>query len=389
MTSIHNLTLSHFRCYESARLDNLPAGPVILHGANGAGKTNILEALSFLTPGRGIRGAKIEELIRRPPHPPLSPKGEGKDLWAIAAECETSYGPVKLGTGQDPSAPAKRLIRINGAPAKAQSALAEYLSCVWLTPQMDRLFLDASSARRRFLDRLVFAFDPGHAGRLTRYENGLRQRSKLLQDERAADPAWLDALEANMAETGTALAAARLHFTQRLQDGCTREKESPFPHARLSVKGTLEELLKRAPALEVEELFLYQLKQSREADKFTGGAASGPHKTDLAVRFTAKDMPAAQCSTGEQKALLIGITLAHARLIAAERGAPPLLLLDEIAAHLDDDRRASLYDILLAMGGQVWLTGTDESLFRHLRGRGTFFHIEHSSLNHQTAKEAG
>ncbi|MCB9987771.1 MAG: DNA replication/repair protein RecF [Rhodospirillales bacterium] len=378
MILVRDLSLTNFRCYDDAVLRDLPAGPVVLYGANGAGKTNVLEALSLLAPGRGLRGAKVSEIQSR---------GRSHS-WAVAADVETAYGFIKIGTGADPDKDNKRLIRINGVPAKAQSALAEYVAAVWLTPQMDRLFLDGASERRRFLDRLVFAFDPGHSGRTTRYENALRQRSKLLQDERGFDPHWVDALEATMAETGTALAAARLHFVERLQEACDRDDGTAFPHARLFVKGTVEELLARAPALEVEDMFKYQLRQSRELDAMSGGAATGPHKTDLAVRFTVKDMPAAQCSTGEQKALLIGITLAHSRLIAAERGGPPLLLLDEVAAHLDDYRRAALYDVLLAMGGQVWLTGTDEGLFRHLDGRAAFFHVENSALMPKTESVA-
>ncbi|HEY8191463.1 MAG TPA: DNA replication/repair protein RecF [Alphaproteobacteria bacterium] len=364
MAFIASLHLTNFRSYESAAIDSLPQGPVVLYGPNGAGKTNILEALSLLTPGRGLRGAKVGEIQRC---------YMGGEAWAVSVSAETPYGAIKIGTGRDPQTD-KRIIRINGETA-TQAALAEYLSVVWLTPQMDRLFIDSAGTRRRFLDRLAFAFDPGHAGRVTRYENAMAQRSKLLKENRMPDPMWLDGLETTMAETGVAIAAARLDFTRRLQSACDRAEDNLFPRTRLALRGTIDELLANASALEVEDMFKYQLKQTRAQDAVSGGAATGPHKSDLAVRFAAKDMPADQCSTGEQKSLLIGIILAHARLIAAERGAPPVLLLDEVAAHLDENRRAGLYSILLAMKAQVWLTGTDRGLFTALRNDALRFEI--------------
>lgn len=368
MSFIASLKLHNFRCYRDAEMGALSSGLIVLHGPNGAGKTNALEAVSFLSPGRGLRGAKNIE---------VQCQSEGQP-WAVSAALQTDYGPVQLGTGLDAQTE-KRVIRINGENARGQSALAEHLACVWLTPQMDRLFLDSSSHRRRFLDRLVFAFDPGHSGRVTRYENAMRQRSKLL-GEGGADPSWLDGLEAQMAETACAIGAARLDFVQRLQAACNGSETEHFPLAELKATGTIEELLSASSALEVEEMFTYSLTQSRARDSVTGGAATGPHKSDLAVRYAAKDMAADQCSTGEQKALLIGIIMAHAKLIAAERGAPPVLLLDEVAAHLDEDRRGALYDLLEAMGGQVWLTGTDANLFSAIEGRAQFFEVRDSQI---------
>ena len=368
MSFVSSLKLQNFRCYERLALSALPDGFIALFGANGAGKTNILEAVSLLSPGRGLRRAKMMELQCR----------DASKGWAVASEVQTAYGSVRLGTGLDPKTE-KRTIRVNGVTMRGQSALAEHLSCVWLTPQMDRLFLDSSSQRRRFLDRLIFAFDPGHAGRITRYENALRQRSRLLQDGRQ-DAAWLTGLEVQMAETAVAIAAARLEFIGRLQAVCDSYETPDFPRAKLHVRGGLEELLREAPALEVEELFKYQLVESRGVDMLTGGAATGPHRSDLQVTMQLKDMPAAQCSTGEQKALLIGIVLAHARLIAAERGAPPVLLLDEVAAHLDKKRRAALYGLLSDLGGQVWLTGTDAGLFAAIEGKAQFFEVKDSQL---------
>lgn len=354
MAYLTSLSLTQFRCYEGADMRGLMSGPVVLFGQNGAGKTNILEAASLLSPGRGLRGVKPMEIQR---------VGE-TEAWAVASEVETPYGLTRIGTGRDPVTD-KRVVRING-DTKSQTALSDYLSCVWLTPQMDRLFLDTASSRRKFLDRLVFAFDAGHSGRTTRFENAMAQRSKILREHAQPDPAWLSSLEMTMAETGIAIAAARIECVQKLQQACdaAHSGESDlFPRARLAMTGTIEELLMRVPALEVEDLYKYQLRESRRIDAQTGGAATGPHKSDLAVWFAAKDMPAAHCSTGEQKALLIGIVLAHSRLIAGEKGAPPILLLDEVAAHLDDTRREGLYRLLMSLGGQVWMTGTDRNLF--------------------------
>lgn len=362
MPFLQTLKLSNFRCYESAVLEEPGPGLVVLYGANGAGKTNILEALSLLSPGRGLRGAHTLEMQRN----------GGPEPWAVYTELSSTFGPTSIGTGLDKGE--KRSIKINGAPAKNQNALTDYLSCVWLTPQMDRLFIDSSRDRRKFLDRLVFAFDPGHAGRLTRYENALRERSKLLQTP-SPDPAWLAGIESQIAETGVAISAARLEFAIRLQKACLQCHTEHFPLAHFTVTGGIEELLGREPALEVENIFKFQLRESRMRDAQTGGAASGPHKSDLRVRYAAKKMPAEQCSTGEQKALLIGLVLAHARLVMAERGAPPLLLLDEVAAHLDEGRRAALYSLLQQIGGQVWLTGTDRELFKSIEGGAPFYEV--------------
>ena len=371
MSWVHTLKLHNFRCYQSAALGDLGSGLIVLHGPNGAGKTNVLEALSLLAPGRGLRTAKVMEIQSR----------DSGEPWAVSGTVNTGVMDVQIGTGLD-SATGKRTIRIQGETVKSQAALADHVACVWLTPQMDRLFLDSSRERRRFLDRLVFAFDPGHSGRTTRYENAMRQRARLLQE--GGDPTWLEGLEAQMAETAVAIAAARLDFIQRLQAACDKAESEDFPRAILSAKGTLEELLKSTTALEVEDMFKYQLSESRGVDMQTGGAATGPHKSDMGVRHAAKDMAADQCSTGEQKALLIGIVLAHSRLIAAERGAPPILLLDEIAAHLDEKRRTALYDILQALGGQVWLTGTDETLFEAIRDTAQFFEVREAHITPQT-----
>ncbi len=372
MTFISTLKLHNFRCYRDVALTPVSAGLVVLYGPNGAGKTNLLEALSLLSPGRGLRGARNMEIQCQ------SLGQNASKPWAVAATLETSYGAVQLGTGLD-GVSEKRIVRINGVSVRGQNALAEHMGCVWLTPQMDRLFLDSTSHRRRFLDRLIFAFDPGHSGRVTRYENAMRQRSKLLSEGKN-EPSWLDSLEAQMAETALSIVAARLDFVERLQGACEAADHSVFPLAQLRAQGTLEEILAKSSALEVEDVFKYQLSQSRQRDAVVGGASSGPHKSDLRVRYAAKNMPADQCSTGEQKALLIGIIMAHAQLIAAERGAPPILLLDEVAAHLDEVRRAALYEMLIALGGQVWLTGTDKNLFTAIEGSAQFYEVRDASV---------
>jgi DNA replication and repair protein RecF len=363
MSHIASLKLHQFRSYAQARLETLAPGFVVLCGPNGAGKTNILEAVSLLAPGRGLRGAKMLEIQAQGAAAP----------WAVSAEIETAYGRVQIGTGLDPKTE-RRLVRLNGEAQRGQARLADYFACVWLTPQMDRLLMDSASQRRKFLDRLVFAADPSHAGRVSRYENAMAQRARLLREGRS-EPVWLTGLEAQMAEAGVAIAAARREVVSRLQSALMAAPEDDFPRALIAAAGTIETLLQQAPALEVEELFAYQLKESRPRDALTGGAATGVHKSDFAVRYAAKNMPADQCSTGEQKALLISIVLAHARLIAAERGRAPVLLLDEIAAHLEEGRRAALYAHLESIGGQVWLTGTEEALFAPLAHDAQMFEV--------------
>lgn len=357
--AVARLTLSNFRNYANARIE--PRGrAVVLTGANGAGKTNLLEAVSFLAPGRGLRRVRVSEVDRRLPG--VDDGAEGPVLpWAVAAELETGAGPVSIGTGRDAEAGERRVVRINGAPVKSQSALGDYVSIVWLTPQMDGLFLDSAGARRRFLDRLIYGFDPAHAGRLNAYDQALRERSRLLKDG-CSDHRWLGALEAQLVERGIAIAAARLDITGRLDRAC-REGHGPFPGAGLEVEGAVEGWLASGPALEAEEHFAAALAGGRMEDAHSGGASVGPHRSDLRVRHLGRNMPAEACSTGEQKAVLIAIVLAHARLQTAETGQSPLLLLDDVAAHLDSERRNALFDTILSLNAQTWLTGTDRELF--------------------------
>ncbi|MBN8521517.1 MAG: DNA replication/repair protein RecF [Alphaproteobacteria bacterium] len=382
MSYISHISLSQFRSYQYAEIKNMASGLVVITGANGAGKTNILEAISLLSPGRGLRSARHEEIQHHPQTPDNTPQNFSP--WAVSAVIQTGSSDVQLGTGIDPLT-GKRIIRINGVTAKSQTALADYVSCLWLTPQMDRLFMEGASGRRRFFDKLIFTFDPAHAGRVTRYENAMSQRSKLLR-EGHADTAWLTALESQMSETGVSISAARLEFLGQLQTACDSadiQETHFFPHSRLSLTGTTEELLLRLPAIEVEDMLSYQLAQSRERDAETGGAASGPHKTDFCAVFSAKNMPADQCSTGEQKALLIGIILAHARLMRAEKNHVPILLLDEVSAHLDAQRRQALFDRLIHLGGQVFMTGTDPASFSACLGRAAFLTVSEAKITPQ------
>jgi DNA replication and repair protein RecF len=366
---VHRLRLTGFRCYESAQLD-LDARPVVLTGANGAGKTNLLEAISLLAPGRGLRGARLDEMDRQG-----APAGEG---WTVAASVATPGGMVEIGTGHRPETVNRRIVRIDGKPSRSQTGLSEHVSAVWLTPAMDRLFAEGASGRRRFLDRLVFGFDAAHAGRVGAYEHTMRERARLLRD--GGDPVWLDALEGDMAERGVAIAAARRELTARLARLC-EAPSGPFPGAGIAVAGQVEAWLDDGPALAAEEKLRAALRESRPQDAAAGGAAAGPHRSDLAVRHLGHGMPASLCSTGEQKALLIAIVLAGARLETAERGRVPLLLLDEAAAHLDAERRGALFHEILALRAQAWFTGTDRSVFECFGGRAQYVAVRGGRLD--------
>ncbi|MEJ0068580.1 MAG: DNA replication/repair protein RecF [Pseudomonadota bacterium] len=376
--AITRLQLQNFRSYASADL-RLAGRIVVLTGPNGAGKTNLLEAVSFLAPGRGLRRAPLAEIERANGSAATDGASalhaaaggasvlQSPTAWAVAATIETAAGPVTVGTGlerQDGSE--RRVLRIDGAPRRGQSALSELLTVAWLTPPMDRLFIEGASGRRRFFDRLVQGHDPQHAGRLGAYEHAMRERARLLRDGgRSSQGAWLDALEDTMARQAVATAAARRALRDQLAEAVARGI-GPFPAADLALAGELEQALGGEPALAVEERFRATLAAQRVLDAETGTTTRGVHRTDLQVRHRAKDAPAARCSTGEQKALLIALQLANARLLHATTGAAPVLLLDEIAAHLDEARRTALFDELLALSGQAWLTGTDPVLFAPL-----------------------
>jgi DNA replication and repair protein RecF len=370
--AVRRLSLTAFRCYARLRLETGPE-PVVLTGPNGAGKTALLEALSLLAPGRGLRRAALGDLARRP-----RPEAPPAEPWSVAAILDGVSGSVALGTGQDPEGGERRVVRVDGRPARGQKTLAEHAAIAWATPEQDRLFLEGPSARRRFLDRLVLGFAANHAGELGAYEHCQRERGRLLAEGRR-DDRWLAALEDGMARHGIAVAAARAAVVARL-DAAAGAAPGPFPAARLALIGETDRWLAAMPALAAEERLRAALAAARGGDAAQGGAGHGPHRSDLAVRFAQKDIAAAEGSTGEQKALVLSIVLANARALAAERGRPPLLLLDEVVAHLDRARRAAFADAIAALGAQAWLTGTDDELFQGLRGRAQFLRVLDSSV---------
>lgn len=369
---VTRLVLTHYRSYDSLHFICDPSC-VVLTGENGAGKTNILEALSLFSPGTGLRQAKLGDLTRRAdtPTPPL---------WsAFLHVSEDGLTPLSLGTGLDlREGKERRLIQMDGRTPLSQSDLTRILGILWLTPAMDRLFVEAASSRRRFLDRLVYLFDASHASHVAKYDYLIRERLRLLKT-RTTNTQWLDTLEEKAAQVAVALAASRLFFIERLN----RIKHDalgylPLPH--LEVDGFLETLLKTHKALDVEGLFQERLRQNRALDQESGRTSLGPHKTDLVVLYTHKNMPAAQSSTGEQKALLLSLIMATARLRSQTRDGVPLLLLDEVVAHLDPSRREALLEEILYLGMQTWMTGTDRDAFSAVKGRMQHFHLEKGGL---------
>ena len=368
-----SLTLTDFRSYERATLR--PDGrSVYLFGPNGAGKTNLLEAISLLSPGKGLRGASLTEVGRRLP-------GEaGGRAWAVAAEVEvpkTGMGddePVHLGAGVETAGATRRLVRIEGETVPP-GRLTDHIRPVWLTPAQDRLFLEAAGERRKFFDRLVFAGEPDHARHANAYDKAQRERMRLLTDAAEsgapADTVWLTALEARLAQAGALMAQARARTLLALQTEIDGRGDRPFPRARLSLTGEWEKMaLQGVETAEIEVELATALAAARLRDGAAGRALTGPHRGDLAIVHADKDRPAAECSTGEQKALILNLVLAQAARLSRAKDAPnPILLLDEVAAHLDLKRRAALADELTALGLQAFLTGTDESLFDHLKGR--------------------
>jgi DNA replication and repair protein RecF len=372
-TVLRRLTLTDFRCYARAEL-RLGGQPVYLFGPNGAGKTNLLEAISFLAPGRGLRGAAIAEVGRRE-----AGEAQGR-AWAVAAEVESPDGETQVGCGTESASASRRVVRVDGAPAQP-GRLAEIVRLVWLTPQQDRLFLDGAAERRRFFDRLVFADTPEHAAAVLAYERALRERARLLDDD-APDPTWLSALEARMAENGARMALARARTLEALQAEIDTRTGRPFPLARLSLSGDWEALaLAGRSHDELSDRLRAALAVARPKDAAAGRALTGPHRGDLDVTYAQKDRPAAESSTGEQKALILNLVLAQAARLSRAKAQPnPILLLDEVAAHLDAHRRAALFDEIEALGLHAFLSGTDEALFSQLKGRGQGVRVDAGRL---------
>jgi len=400
--ALTRLTLTDFRNYARLRLDVGPA-PVVLTGPNGAGKTNLLEALSILCPGRGLRSAAYADMVRH----------QGAGGWAIAAVLDGPQAEIRVGTAWNgsqgealagepdgaadamgsPVQPVKgasqaRQVRIEGTTHRGSGALASIIRMVWITPAMDRLFNGPAGDRRRFLDRLVLGIDPEHASRVNAFDRLMRDRNRLLEEGREGarrDPIWLDGLEAAMAEHAVAIAAARQATVEALQLAASEQHASgqmgAFPWGQFTIEGELEAAIAEMPALHVEERYRTILAESRGLDASAGRCLRGPHRSDLVVKHGPKDVEARLCSTGEQKALLIGIILAHARIVAdGFDGYAPIMLLDEVAAHLDEERRRGLFECLLALPVQAWMTGTDASLFSALRGSAQFLRARDGAL---------
>jgi len=398
--AITALTLENFRNYRTLNLQLSPR-PVVLMGRNGAGKTNILEAISLLAPGRGLRGAKLRMIDYIPSpiggglgrghdglHPgrgplPASPL-LGEELppvthfpWVVGAQVLSQGEALRIGTGRDAeSAQEKRIVKINGERIRGHAALAAHVCVQWLTPAMDQVFVEGGTARRKLLDRLVYGFEPEHAVRVSAYELAMRERNKLLSNRANADPHWLSVLEQQMAEAGVSITLARQQCMGRLQQSLAQEI-SHFPRAEVALTGTLETWLEEgASALETETLFAERLMGARSEDSARGRATIGPHRSNLLVIHQNKQMPAENCSTGEQKALLLSTILAAARARAQWCGLAPILLLDEVVAHLDVDKRGALFDLIATTGIQAWMTGTDAADFQGLQGFATVLEID-------------
>jgi DNA replication and repair protein RecF len=352
---LRRLSLTNFRNYHSASLE-AGAKTVALVGPNGAGKTNLIEAISFLAPGRGLRRATLDEVAF----------SEGDGSWAVSAEIEGALGLATLGTGieqpHEDGASLSRKFRIDREPASSAAAFADHLRVIWLVPAMDSLFAGAPAERRRFLDRLVLAVDAEHGSRVNALERALRSRNRLLEDPQP-DAHWLDAVEHETAELAVAVAGLRVETVRRLEGVLATRKHAAFPPVEIALNGWMEKLIPAHPAAEIEERYRAVLRDNRGRDAAAGRTLDGPHVTDLAVTYAQKGIAAADASTGEQKAMLIGLVLAHARLIAEMTQFAPVLLLDEVVAHLDPMRRAALQAELAELGSQVWMTSADPALF--------------------------
>jgi DNA replication and repair protein RecF len=364
---LRRLTLTNFRSYRAAQIE-IAADAVVLVGPNGVGKTNLIEAVSFLAPGRGLRRATLDEVAFT----------EGDGSWAVSADVDGALGLATLGTGIEAPKEEERAVsrraRIDREPVSSATAFADHLRVVWLIPAMDMLFNGPAGERRRFFDRLVLAVDAEHGSRVSALERALRSRNRLLEEPRP-DPHWLDAVEHETAELAVAVAALRAETVTRLQSALTARSASPFPAAEIALEGWMENLISRHPAVDVEDRYRTVLRDNRPRDAAAGRTLDGPHLTDLAVSYAAKKIPAADASTGEQKALLIGLVLAHASLIAEMSGFAPVLLLDEVVAHLDPDRRAALYAELAGLGAQVFMTGADPGAFVDIEPRAQMLQV--------------
>lgn len=384
-SGVLRLTLTDFRNYQFLRINAQP-GIIVVHGENGCGKTNILEAISFLTPGRGLRGARLADIKRLviSEQDEYRPEVISPLNWAIAAEVQRGEDIFNIGTAVEQSSREstdddeddlrsfeRRIVRVDGAKISSQAELGKYISAIWLTPQMDRLFRGGSQPRRSFLDRLVYAFDMEHAKRTANFDHLYKEWYRLLKEGRA-DPHWLSSLEENMAAFGVAIAAARREQIARLNTFIEQEPDDVFPSVRLELDGTVEKMLDTMPAIEAEDQYRSLLAKQRRKVQYNE-SPDGVNRTDFKVFYRKKKMPAELCSTGEQKSLLISIILAQAKCQSLHKGFAPVLLLDEVAAHLDELKKEALLEKIKAMGTQAWITTTDADLFASLRNESLFF----------------
>jgi len=384
---LSHLMLHNFRNYQELDLV-LQGCPVVLTGPNGAGKTNILEAISFLSPGRGLRNVKLSQItnLKR-----INQENTRQSSWTVVATIESENGSVQLGTKLDYTASGneRRLVKIDGQIAKSQASLTDYVSVIWVTPQMNQLFLEAASLRRKFVDRLVYALDSSHATRIHRYDHHMRERSRLLKDEHY-DPLWISTIERYLAEDGVAIAVARQEVIKSVQEAQRQEKTYPFPQFYAKMKGDVESWLEYLPALAVEDMYTEKLKFCRRQDADMGGASIGPHRSDFQVHHSAKQLPAELCSTGEQKILLLAVVLAFSHVQENYHICPTILLLDDVAAHLDDQHRLVLFEEICSPSSfsrdvpkgcfQAWVTGTDQSTFQGLYNRAQFLTVQNATL---------
>ena len=389
-SGVLRLTLTDFRNYPFLRL-NLDPSPVIITGENGSGKTNILEAISFLTPGRGLRSARLADIRRIAPalvNDEYAPTEITPYNWAVSAQILNNGNEFEIGTASEKSSKEtledgiktfeRRIVKINGAKVSSQAELGKYLQANWLTPQMDRLFRGGSQPRRSFLDRLVYAFDLEHAKRTANFEHMYREWYQLLKSGKA-DKNWLSSLEENMAGIGVAIAAARREQIAKLNSFIEKEPDDVFPNVVLELDGTIEKLLDTLPAVDVEDYYKNLLRQQRK-NVLYNDSVDGINRTDFKVYYKKKRMPAELCSTGEQKSLLISIILAQSKCQTLYQGFAPVLLLDEVAAHLDDLKREALLEKIRDLRVQAWITATDAELFAPLRGYAQFLEIKNGCL---------
>lgn len=364
---VENLNLTNFRNYESTSI-NIGQNSVIITGNNGVGKTNILEAISLLTPGSGIRRATTKDFIKQ----------NSDGIWGISAECNTMVGKTSIGTGFNEKNPNRRAVKINGVFTN-QTTLSDYLSCVFLTPQMDRLWIENPSNRRKFIDRIIFGYDPAHSGRISSYEKSLRNRSNALKNG-IDDDMWLSAMEKDIANRGVAIASSRMNIIERLNEFISKPLK-PFPSSILKCDGVIENWLSNFSASDTEDKFIQHLKSSRPQDAITGGAEIGVHKSDIIATNLEKNIPANLCSTGEQKSLLIRIILGNLQMQKLDTGLMPILLLDEVCAHLDNEKLTALFENITKLNPQVWYTATEYKKFAEINRNLLHFHIEKNIVN--------